>query len=178
VTEEPRPRRATAVLATEPRREEPPKAPPEETPPKKAERLPYLLDFFPLESAKDTQLSRFYERLREGRMATTRCPRDQEVHWPPRTVCPKCHAGELEWIDLPGTGRIYAFSAVLAGAPLGMEGDVPFAVGLVDVEGTSLRIFGRIEGRAWNELHVGEAVRLEPYELPDGRWFYRFRAGG
>jgi len=178
VSEEPRPRRASAALASETRPEEPAKPRPAETPPKTAERPPpYLLDFFPLESPKDTQLARFYERLREGRMSTTRCPRDREVHWPPRTVCPKCHAAELEWIDLPETARIYAFSAVLAGAPLGMEGDVPFAVGLVDVEGLPLRIFGRIEGRPWNELRIGEVVRLEPYALPDGRWFYRFRAG-
>lgn len=136
---------------------------------------PFLLDFFPLQSAGQTRLSRFYDRLKEGRVSTTRCPRDGDVHWPPRVACPRCHSEELEWSDLPERGRIYAFSAVLGGAPLGMETQVPFAVGMVDLEGSSLRLFGRIEGRPWTELKIGEEVRLEAYALPDGRHFYRFR---
>jgi len=56
-----------------------------------------------------------------------------------------------------------------------MEDEVPFAVGLVDLEGGSLRLFGRIEGRPWTELRIGQAVRVEPYDVGDGRFFYRFR---
>ena len=140
------------------------------------EKRPFLLDFFPLETERETRLARFFDRLREGRLSTTRCPKDGELLWPPRTACPKCHGEELAWVDLPETGRIYAFSAVLAGAPLGMEDQVPFAVGLVDLDGASLRIFGRIEGRPWAELAVGQAVRVEPFDIGDGRYFYRFRA--
>jgi uncharacterized protein len=139
------------------------------------EKRPFLLDFFPLEGPDQTRLSRFYDRLREGRLSTTRCPNDGEWLWPPRTACPKCHATELTWTDLPERGRVYAFSAVLGGAPLGMEADVPFAVGLVDLDGAPLRLFGRIEGRPWQELHIGDPVRTESYDVGDGRVFYRFR---
>lgn len=139
------------------------------------ERRPFLLDFFPLETDRETRLSRFYDRLREGRVSTTRCAKDALLHWPPRTACPQCHTEELSWVDLPERGRVYAFSAVLVGAPLGMEADVPFAVGLVDLDGVPLRLFGRIEGKPWNALRVGELVRVEPYDIGDGRFFYRFR---
>lgn len=147
-----------------------------ETPPRTKEKLPFLLDFFPLESADQTRIHPFFERLREGRLSTTRCRKDGELHWPPRTVCPTCHSEDLEWVDLPESGHLYAFSAVLAGAPLGLEADVPFAVGLVDLAGAPLRLFGRIEGRPWTELRIGQRVRVEPYALADGRMFYRFRA--
>ena len=90
--------------------------------------------------------------------------KDGELHWPPRTACPKCHAEELDWVDLPEQGTVYAFSAVLGGAPLGMEDEVPFAVGLVDLDGSPLRLFGRIEGRPWTDLRIGQRVRVEPYE--------------
>ena len=140
------------------------------------DRPPFLLDFYPLEEASQTGVSRFFESLRLGRLTTTRCPRDQTLAWPPRTVCPTCHRGDLDWVDLPVHGTLYAFSAVLAGAPLGMEADVPFAVGLVDLEGLPLRLFGRIVGRPWTELAIGTRVRFEPFDLPDGRVFYRFRA--
>jgi len=139
------------------------------------EKQPFLLDFFPLEGGRETRLARFFDALHEGRLTTTRCRRDGELHWPPRVVCPKCHGEELEWIDLPLAGRIYAFSAVLAGAPLGMEADVPYAVGLVDLDGVPLRLFGRIDGRPWTGLAIGDRVAVEPYEVGDGRVFYRFR---
>jgi len=145
-------------------------------PPRSSEKRPFLLDFFPLETDKETRLSRFYDRLREGRLSTTRCAKDDLLHWPPRIACPKCHTEELTWVDLPERGRVYAFSAVLVGAPLGMEADVPFAVGLVDLEGVPLRLFGRIEGKPWSALKVGETVHVEPYDIGDGRFFYRFRA--
>jgi uncharacterized protein len=162
-----------------PAEERPPAATKEPEPRPKSlpnpEKKPFLLDFFPLETGDQTRLHRFYERLREGRLSTTRCLRDRELHWPPRTACPKCHTEELEWVDLPETGHLYAFSAVLAGAPLGMEADVPYAVGLVDLDGAPLRLFGRIEGRPWTELRIGHPVRAEPYDIGDGRMFYRFR---
>lgn len=171
----PRTRRRPAALLEAPRparTEETASAPAIERP---ARKLPFLLDFFPLETAQATRLSRFYDRLREGRLSTTWCAKDGSLHWPPRTACPKCHTEDLAWVDLPEAGRLYAFSAVLVGAPLGMEGDVPFAIGLVDLDGIALRLFGRVEGRPWNELAIGQRVRVEPYDVGDGRVFYRFR---
>ena len=136
---------------------------------------PFLLDFFPLEDEKQTRLAAFYRNLRAGRLTTTRCRKDGHLSWPPRVVCPRCHASELDWVDLPSDGRLYAFSAVLVGAPLGMESEVPFVVGLVDLEGVPFRLFGRVVGTPWEQCRVGQRVRAEPYDLPDGRVFYRFR---
>jgi uncharacterized OB-fold protein len=149
-------------------------------PPKKplASPLPFLLDFFPLEDSKQTRLSAFFDHLRAGRLTTTKCRKDGNLAWPPRVVCPECHTSELDWVDLPRDGRIYAFSAVLMGAPLGMEADVPFVVGLVEFDGVPFRMFGRIVGSPWERCWVGQKVRAEPYDLPDGRVFYRFRADG
>jgi uncharacterized protein len=160
-----RPEPSVASLPARPDR--PPDPPPQ--------KPPFLLDFFPLEGSGETRLSRFYDRLREGRLSTTRCPRDGSLHWPPRVACPQCHSEELEWTDLPEGGTIYAFSAVLGGAPLGMETGVPYAVGLVDLDGIDLRLFGRIEGRSWTDLEIGDRVSVESYDIGDGRVFYRFR---
>jgi len=168
--------RAAVVAPPPPPEPRPPEPRPSGAPAKSTERRPFLLDFFPLETPDQTRLHRFYDRLREGRLSTTRCRRDGSLHWPPRTACPTCRTEELEWVDLPEGGHIYAFSAVLAGAPLGMESEVPFTVGLVDLDGTPLRLFGRIEGRPWNELRIGAPVRTEAYDIGDGRMFYRFRA--
>jgi uncharacterized protein len=148
----------------------------ERPPGRRRDKPPFLLDFFPVEGPTETRLARFYDRLREGRLSTTRCPKDGDVHWPPRVACPKCHSEALEWVDLPDSGTIYAFSALLGGAPLGMDSDVPFAVGLVDLDGVDLRLFARIEGKPWSDLAIGDRVAVESYEVGDGRVFYRFRA--
>jgi uncharacterized OB-fold protein len=55
-----------------------------------------------------------------------------------------------------------------------MESDVPFNVGLIDLEGVQLRLFGRIEGARWDGLRIGQTVRVAPWSLDDGRVFYRF----
>jgi uncharacterized protein len=166
----------TPATEDAPSREEARAVPPDRPPRRPGEKPPFLLDFFPAETPDQTRLARFYERLRDGRLSTTRCPKDGALHWPPRVACPQCHREDLTWVDLPETGTIYAFSAVLAGAPLSMETDVPYAVGLVDLEGVDLRLFGRIEGRPWTDLTIGDRVAVEPYEVGDGRVFYRFRA--
>jgi uncharacterized protein len=171
---EPRIRRPAPALASSPPVPRHAEEGPRPGPPR--EKRPFLLDFFPLETSDQTRLSRFFDRLREGRVSTTRCSKDNLLHWPPRTACPHCHSEELEWIDLPEGGHLYAFSAVLGGAPLGMEAEVPFAVGLVDLDGAPLRLFGRVEGLPWSELRIGQSVRLESYDIGDGRHFYRFRA--
>jgi uncharacterized OB-fold protein len=150
-------------------------AAPPQTKAARPSKTPFLLDFFPLETADQTRLSGFFDALRKGKLQTTRCPNDRELFWPPRVACPKCHTESLEWVDLPLRGRIYAFSAVLGGAPLGMEADVPFVVGLIDLEGAPLRLFGRIVGRPWDACKIGDSVRVEPFEPDDGRIFYRFR---
>lgn len=149
-----------------------PASPAPSTPP---DRLPYLLDLYPLESSNQTRLSPFFEALREGRFTTTRCRKDAKVLWPPRTVCPVCHTSGLEWVDLPSRGRVYAFSALLAGAPIGQEADLPRVVGLVELEATGLRLFGRLLGVDWRECRIGQRVRVEPLTLPDGRMYYAFR---
>ena len=140
-------------------------------------RLPFLLDFYPLQDSKQTRLSPFFDALKSGRLTTTQCP-SGHLTWPPRVVCPHCHSEALTWVDLPHHGRIYAFSAVLAGPPMGIESELPFVVGLVDLDGSRLRLFGRIVGTPWNECRIGQAVEVETYELSDGRAFYRFRTSG
>jgi len=139
------------------------------------ERLPYLLDLYPVEAPTQTHLSPFFDALREGRFTTTRCRKDRKLLWPPRVVCPVCHTSGLEWVDLPATGRVYAFSALLAGAPVGQEADLPRVVGLVELDGAPLRLFGRLLGIDWRECRIGLPVRVEPFTLPDGRAYYAFR---
>lgn len=138
--------------------------------------LPRLLDFYELQTAEHTGIVEFYDNLREGRLTTTRCADCEELHFPPRIVCPECHGDALEYVELPETGELFAFSTVRAGAPLGMEDEVPFVTGIVDLG--EIRLSARIDGADYDDLSIGDPVELSVVDI-DGptdheRAFFRF----
>ena len=138
--------------------------------------LPYLLDFYPLQEEEHTRISPFFDALREGRFTTTQCTTCQALHWQPRVVCPECLGDALAWVDLPLEGTLYAFTALEKGAPMGMEHDVPFCIGVVELAapGRTLRLLSRLDDARYGDLRLGQRVRLKVLDLPDGRVFYRF----
>jgi len=137
-------------------------------------KLPYMLDFYPLEDEKNTRISQFFNNLKEGRLTTTKCNKCGKVLWPPRIVCPSCFSDELEWTDLGTEGELYAFTEMRLGAPLGFVEDLPFCIGIVKIGGLSLS--ARIDNAKYEDLKIGQKVRLKIVELNDGRVFYRFEA--
>jgi uncharacterized OB-fold protein len=135
-------------------------------------KLPFMLDYYPLEDSKATQISQFFQNLKKGQLTTTKCKKCAQLLWPPRIVCPNCLSNELEWIDLGIEGELYAFTEVRVGAPLGFVQGIPFCVGLVKIGG--LLISSRIDNAKYDQLKIGDKVWLKVVELEDGRVFYRF----
>jgi len=135
-------------------------------------KLPFMLDFYPLQDEKSTRISQFFKNLKEGRLTTTKCKKCGKLLWPPRIICSECLSDELEWVDLGTLGELYGFTEVRLGAPLGFVDDVPFCVGLVKISG--LLISTRIDDAKYEDLKIGDKVRLKVVELEDGRVFYRF----
>ncbi len=135
-------------------------------------RLPYMLDFYPLQDEKETKISQFFKNLKEGRLTTTKCSKCGKILWPPRIICSECLSEDLQWVDLDVKGELYAFTEVRLGAPIGFEEDVPFCVGIVKVG--DLLVTARIDDAKYDDLEIGDRVDLKVVELEDGRVFYRF----
>ncbi len=134
--------------------------------------LPFMLDFYPLQDEKYTRISQFFKSLKEGHLTTTKCEKCKIVLWPPRIICPNCHTENLKWIDLGTEGELYAFTEIKLGAPLGFVEDTPFCTGIVKI--SSLLISARIDDAKYEDLKIGDKVKLKIVELPDKRVFYRF----
>lgn len=138
--------------------------------------MPRLLDFFELQTAEHTKIHEFYDRLAEGRLSTTECIDCSAVHFPPRIVCPECMSDQLEYVDLPNRGELFAFTEVRAGTPVGMEDEVPFIVGIVDLG--DVRLSARIDHDSMEDLAIGDVVELKVVEVVGPadyeRVFYRF----
>jgi len=135
----------------------------------------FAFDFYPLQAQDQTRIWPFFENLKGGRLTTTKCGKCGAVLWQPRVVCPHCNHDEMEWVDLPATGRIFAFTAVYAGAPLGMEKDVPFVVAIVELDGSPVRLTAKVDNARYENLRIGDPVRLKVVDLADGRVWFRFK---
>ena len=135
-------------------------------------KLPFMLDFYPLEDAKFTGISQFFANLKEGRLTTTKCKKCGKLLWPPRIICSNCFSNELEWVDLGKEGELHAFTEMRVGAPLGFVEDTPFCMGIVKIGG--LFISTRIDNAKYDELKIGDKLQLKIVELEDGRVFFRF----
>ena len=139
------------------------------------EPLPYLLDFYPLQDPVYTQIAPFFEALKEGRFTTSYCTHCDRLHWPPRIACTTCTAEKLEWREMSKSGKIYAFTQMVVGAPMGFEEDVPFPIAVVEVEATPFKILSRVDDAKYEDLEIGMPVELKVITLRDGRVFYRYR---
>jgi uncharacterized OB-fold protein len=141
------------------------------------EGMPFILDFLPKEGPDDTRIHTFYDNLREGRLTTTRCSSCGEILWQPRVVCSRCNSENLEWIDLPREGTIYAHTAMVLGAPMGFEGELPFVIAIVRLDmgqDGHMHLFTRVDDAKYEDLAIGDRLWFKTHECGDGRVFFRF----
>lgn len=140
--------------------------------------FPRLLDFYELQSDDHTRIHKFYDRLRRGSLSTTECKDCSALHFPPRVVCPECMSDDLTYTSLPHEGTLFAFSVVRGSAPIAMAEDVPFVVGVVDLDDVDVRLSARIDGAEYDDLAIGDRVTLEIVAIngprDEDRVFYQF----
>ena len=127
------------------------------------------MDPFPQESKETTKLYPFYDALKEGSLTTTTCKSCGKMSWPPRILCPECYSEDLEWIQLPTTGKVVEF--VEMAKQLVPHFESPMVLALIDFDG-KLKYVSRILGVQMGELQVGDEVKLkifpvEPVPLED-----------
>ena len=87
--------------------------------------------------------------LSEDKLMGSRCLKCSSVFTPPRPICMDCHATEMAWVEMKGSGKLAAFTSIAVGPGFmveeGFGRDNPYVVGVVELdEGT--RVDARIEG--------------------------------
>ncbi len=115
----------------------------------------------------------FIDYLANGRVMGTRCTDCGTRFFPPRADCYRCLAGNMEWFEVAGTGKLVSFSK-LEFAPVGFQDDVPYCIALLDYG--DYKVFGRIAGEVpEEEIRVGMEMTTSVNELPNGQLNYVFR---
>lgn len=110
----------------------------------------------------------FWTGLRERRLDLQRCTDCGRHVFYPRGLCPGCWSRNLEWETVSGLGRLYAFTIVQQAMVGGFEDEVPYIVGLVELD-EGPRMMARIVGVAPDPrvVGVGMALRIDFEDATD-----------
>jgi len=117
----------------------------------------------------DEAAAEFYRCLKERKLRTTRCTSCGEVALPPRMFCPKCFKDQVEWIDLPGKGKLYAFTQQERSLRFGK----PDGIGVVELENVGL-LLTRIDA-PFESLAIGDELELDFIEVSEEQTLHQWR---
>lgn len=108
-----------------------------------------------------TKVADFAAHLRSGRLMGSRCAGCGLVSFPPRADCPECRCGEFTFTEMSGKGTLMTYTTIAA-APAGFEDEVPFTLGVVDLQesGRLLAGFGMTVDP--NEIAIDMPLQVVP----------------
>lgn len=76
----------------------------------------------------------FWGGVEQRQLWFQRCDGCSSALFPPRKVCPYCASVALSWDKSNGTGTIYTFTKVELGAIEEFQDQVPYVVGVVELD--------------------------------------------
>jgi uncharacterized OB-fold protein len=85
----------------------------------------------------------------------------------PRTICPRCHAGDVEWRAASGHGAIYSYTVVRRAPSPAFAGDVPYTVALADLD-EGCRIVARVRAEDAFRAAIGARVEIDYHDVTEG----------
>ena len=108
----------------------------------------------------------YWEATREGRLVLQHCTMCGLFQFYPRPFCLRCAAGELEWKDASGDGRLHTFSVVHRTADRAFADDVPYVFAVVELE-EGPRITVNVVDTPLTQLRCDLPVRIVFTEVGD-----------
>jgi uncharacterized OB-fold protein len=115
------------------------------------------------DSFSDERTRPFWDAALEGRLMATRCTNCGTFVLPPTVYCFACQHREFEWVELPGTGTVYAFTVVRHALSPQLEGVVPYVSGVIELDGTQgagARMIANIVDCDPDAVRIGDKVRI------------------
>jgi uncharacterized OB-fold protein len=88
----------------------------------------------------------------------SRCRSCANHHFPRHDTCPYCSAEDPVPVELSSTGTLWSWTAVTAPPP-GYEGEVPFGIGVVELD-DGIRVITRLTESDPGALTLGTQMQL------------------
>jgi len=80
-----------------------------------------------------SKVADFAVHLKNGRLMGSACKKCGYKTFPPRADCPECLAGEFEFKEYSGRGKLFTHTLISA-APTGFDEVAPYHLGVVELE--------------------------------------------
>lgn len=116
----------------------------------------------------------FQKHLDEHKLMGTLCKSCGSQYLPPRPLCVNCYSDDMEWIEMPGEGKLAAFTTVhiapTAMIAAGYGRDKPYCSGIVTLE-NGLSISAQIVGVDVSQpqtIKVDAPLKVEYIERGEG----------
>jgi uncharacterized OB-fold protein len=104
----------------------------------------------------------FWEAAAQGRLVMQRCGECASWVWCPRPACVECGSDKLNWTQLGGHGRVFAFTVireVVGRALRGFEKDIPYVTAWIDLD-EGPRICSNVVGCPIEKVAIGMKVEV------------------
>ena len=116
----------------------------------------------------------FWDALKEGRFITTKCAKCGNISFPPQADCPKCMAGEFDWVELGREATLVTYTRVQI-TPASFAGDGPYVIAIGELR-DGLKVLAWLEGGGADSPNPGMKLRLEARTSREGSPYYVFVA--
>jgi hypothetical protein len=126
----------------------------------------------------DEQTQPFWDAALEGRLVAPRCTTCGTFVLPPQPYCFNDQNDTFEWVELPGTGTLYAYTVVRHPLSPALADLVPFVSGVVELDGTQgagARMIANIVDCDPDTVAVGDRVEIAFDRVSDTYAVPRFR---
>lgn len=106
----------------------------------------------------------YWEGGRQGRLMLPRCTACSRPHFYPRSICPHCGSGSIEWFQASGEGYLYTFAVQHRGVG-GWK--PPYVTAFIDLkEGDRvLTVLRGVDPLKPEEIRIGSLCRIEWEEV-------------
>jgi hypothetical protein len=118
----------------------------------------------------------FWDAAKRGKLVLQYCPESGRFQHYPRPVSIYTGKRNLEWREVSGHGKVYAYTVTRAPMP-GFENRVPYVVATVELD-EGVRILGNILNCPPENVKIGMEVKLCWEKLSDEIMYPAFEPAG
>ena len=105
------------------------------------------------------EAAEFFAGAGRGELRIQHCSNCGLHHHYPRLACPHCGSDRLDWITASGLATLYSFTVIRQNGIPSFKEQVPFVVGLVDLDEPGARMIAQLPTVDPPDVVIGMRVR-------------------
>lgn len=103
---------------------------------------------------------RFWDAAKRHELSIPYCAACDKYIFYPRSLCPDCWSGNLQWRILSGVGSVYSFTIAEIPSHPGFAQDLPYIIAIVELK-EGPRLTTNIVGCEPAEVFIGMEVKVQ-----------------